>query len=35
MADRVDWMNAVRRSEKTKVFNVIQESGKMDVLSRP
>lgn len=30
-ADRNDWVQAVKRTEKNKVFNVIQENGEMDV----
>ena len=30
-ADRNDWVQAVKRTEMNKVFNVIQENGEMDV----
>lgn len=32
-ADRADWVNSVKRSNQTKVFNVIQHDGQMNVQS--
>jgi len=31
MPDRNEWINAVKRSQQTKIYNVIQQEGNMDV----
>lgn len=35
LADRSEWLQAVKRTEKTKVFNLITESGEMDTRDIP
>ena len=31
LADQLDWINALKRAEKVRVFHVISETGYMDV----
>jgi hypothetical protein len=35
LADRSEWLQAVKLTEKTKVFNLITESGEMDTRDIP